>query len=55
MTDELRHLLEKARTIVMSSEEKEEQRQSFAYGNTHIENPDITKETVRRQAEALKR
>lgn len=55
MTNALRQLLEKARAIKMSSEEREEQRQSFAYGNTHIENPDITKDTVREQAKTLKR
>lgn len=38
----------------MSGEEKEEQRRSFAYGNTHIENPLITRETINNEAESLK-
>src|SRR5438552_14729881 len=31
---------------IVSPEQKEEQRRSFAYGNTNIENPRITRETV---------
>jgi hypothetical protein len=38
----------------MTADEKEEQRRSFAYGNTNIENPLITRETVDKQAEQLK-
>ncbi len=38
----------------MSPEEKEAQRRSFAYGNTHLSNPNITRETVDRAAERLK-
>ena len=39
----------------MSAEEKEAQRRSFAYGNTNIENPRVTKEMIDREAEKLKR
>jgi hypothetical protein len=54
MAGELEQLLERARRVQMSAAQREEQRRSFAYGNTRIENPLITRETVDRQAEALK-
>ena len=54
MNDKLKALLDAARTVQMSSADKEEQRRSFAYGNTKIENDRITRETNNRQAEALK-
>lgn len=54
MNDKLKALLDAARTVQMSSADKEEQRRSFAYGNTKIENDRITRETINRQAEALK-
>lgn len=50
---ELEELIAAAKNTVPSPEEKEEQRRSFAYGNTNIENPRITRETVDREAEAL--
>jgi hypothetical protein len=46
MTKELQVLVERARTIEMTPEQLREQRQSFVYGNTHIENDDITREMV---------
>ena len=46
MTEYLESLIEKARNIQMSEEQKREQRISFAYGNTHIENSDITMQMV---------
>jgi hypothetical protein len=46
MTKELEALVEKARTIVMTPKQLQEQRRSFVYGNTHIENGDITREMV---------
>jgi hypothetical protein len=55
MTKELQELLEAAKNIVVSPEQKEEQRRSFAFGNTNIENPRITRETVDKEAEELKR
>jgi hypothetical protein len=55
MTNRLQELLEKARKSVPTSEEKEEQRRSFAYGNTKIENSRITREMVDQEAESLKR
>lgn len=54
MNDKLKALLDAARKVQMSSADKEEQRRSFAYGNTKIENDRITRKTINRQAEALK-
>jgi hypothetical protein len=53
MTDLLQKLLDQAKKAVPSAQEKEEQRRSFAYGNTKIENPRITREMVDREADAL--
>ena len=53
MSEELNRLLEMARRVQMTPEQEEEQRRSFAYGNTKIENNSITKETVKRAAENL--
>ncbi len=46
MPNELEKLVERARKIEMSSDAEREQRQSFVYGNTHIENDRITRELV---------
>lgn len=46
MTQELEQLLERARRIEMSERQIGEQRRSFAYGNTHIENERITRQMV---------
>ena len=46
MTKELQELVERARTIEMTVEQVTAQRQSFAYGNTHIENQRITRQMV---------
>ena len=54
MSEELQKLLEMARRVQMTPEEAEEQRRSFAYGNTKIENNSITRDTVNRAAEMLK-
>lgn len=53
MTNYLQELVEAARRVSFPSEEREAQRRSFAYGNTHIENDRITREMVDEQAEAL--
>lgn len=53
MSDSLQILLDVARTVRMTSEEREEQRRSFAYGNTKIENERITKVTIEQAAKAL--
>ena len=46
MTDTLEALIAKAKTIQMTETEAREQRLSFVYGNTHIENARITREMV---------
>ena len=46
MTKDLQELVERARKIEMTAEQLGEQRRSFAYGNTHIENDRITREMV---------
>jgi hypothetical protein len=55
MTDKLAALIEKARSVRMSPQESEEQRRSFAYGNTKIENDRITRAMIDERAEALSR
>jgi hypothetical protein len=54
MTEKLSILIERARAVKMSPVEQEEQRRSFAYGNTKIENDRITRQIVDEAAEALK-
>lgn len=54
MPTDLQELIDAARLREFTASEREEQRRSFAYGNTKIENPRITRETVDRQAEVLK-
>lgn len=46
MTKDLQELVDRTRKIEMTSEQLREQRRSFAYGNTHIENDRITREMV---------
>jgi hypothetical protein len=54
MSEELNKLIEMARRVEMTPEQAEEQRRSFAYGNTKIENDSITRDTINRAAEKLK-
>jgi hypothetical protein len=55
MSKHLKELLEAARKAPpMSDVEKEAQRQSFAYGNAHIENERVTREMVANAAARLK-
>ncbi len=55
MSDQtLDHLIEQARKYRMTPEEQEAQIQSFAYGNTHLENESITREDIRQAAESLR-
>lgn len=54
MTAELEKLLDAAKGTRLSGEESEKQRRSFAFGNTNIENPRITRETIDKEAEKLK-
>ena len=55
MTAALKELLEAARTAEPTREQREEQRRSFVYGNTHLENELITREMVDREAERVRR
>jgi hypothetical protein len=54
MSPELAELIERARKVEMTDEDREHQRISFAYGNTKFENDNITWDTVRKAAEELK-
>ena len=55
MGNKLTALIDRARKVKMSGAQREEQRRSFVYGNTKIENERITREMVDEQAEILKR
>ena len=55
MTEKLATLIEMAKGVKMTPQDQEEQRRSFAYGNTKIENDRITRALVAEQAEALKK
>jgi hypothetical protein len=55
MNDELAALLEAARGVEITPEHREEQRRTFAYGNTHFENSLITREMIDEQADQLAR
>jgi hypothetical protein len=53
MIDALKKLIEAAKTAKPTPEQREQQRRSFAYGNTHFENSLITREMVDHEAEKL--
>lgn len=53
MTEELKTRVEEARKIRMTEAEKAEQRISFVYGTTKIENENITKEMVYKIAKKI--
>lgn len=53
MTDKLEFLLREAKKIQMTPAQQEEQRRSFAYGNTKIENDLITRDMIDEAAERL--
>ncbi len=55
MTSKLAALLERARSVIMTPEQREQQRRSFAYGNTKIENDLITREMIEEAANAERR
>jgi hypothetical protein len=55
MIDSLKKLLDAARSAKPSPEHREEQRRSFAFGNTAFENDLITREMVDQQADKLAR
>jgi len=47
-------LLDAVKNLPSTADEKQEQRRSFAYGNTKIEKSRIAREMVDQEAEALK-
>ena len=53
MSERLIGLIEKARRVRMSPREIEEQRISFAFGNTHYEDSRITRDQVARCSSSL--
>jgi len=55
MSRALNELIEATKDITASREQREEQRRSFAFGNTAFENPRITRKMVDEQAERLTR
>ena len=55
MSEALQKLIEAAKRHNFTAEEREQQRRSFAYGNTKIENSLITREMVDEEAERLKK
>lgn len=55
MSKELEELIEKARHVRMTAEEREAQRRSFAYGNTKIENQRITRASIDEGANEIAR
>ncbi len=55
MTEGLMKLIEMSRSVRVSAAQQEEQRRSFAFGNTALENPRITREMVDEQADSLAR
>jgi len=55
MSDELNALIERAKTAKPNAEQLEQQRRSFVFGNTALENDLITREMVDREAEKFAR
>ena len=54
MCENLQYLIEQARHYQMSDAEREAQVRSFAYGNTRLENPCITRADIDEAAESTK-
>ncbi len=55
MQESISKLVEIAKTVRMSEKQKDEQRNSFVYGNTKIENDAITREMVEKIAQEVPR
>lgn len=51
--NKMKEMYKLASTVQMSSKQKEEQRNSFVYGSTKIENDHITRDLVIRTAQKL--
>jgi hypothetical protein len=52
MCPDLDRLIEEARRYQMTPEERESQIRSFAYGNTRLENGEITRDDIERAAKS---
>ena len=52
--DSLSRMIEMAKAVRVSEDQREEQRRSFVYGNTALENEHITWEMVIRRSDALR-
>jgi hypothetical protein len=50
---ELEQLVARARALVISPEQREAQRRSFAFGNVAMENPRVTRALVDARADEL--
>ena len=53
MTAKLQKMLEEARQVTMTPEEREAQRISFVYGNCKITDDRVTRESVKQESEKL--
>jgi len=53
MAGALKELIEATKAVKPTPEQREEQRRSFAFGNTAFENSRITREMIDRQADLL--
>ena len=53
MPKKLKELIDLVQKKRMTKTQKEQQRRSFVYGNTHIENERITRDMVDEAAESL--
>lgn len=51
--EQLQRLMDKAKTITMTSAQRESQRRSFAFGNANIENERVTRELVDEVASSM--
>lgn len=49
----VKELIEQGRGVRMTTSDREAQRRSFAYGNTQIENPRISRASIDNAAEAM--
>ena len=55
MTSKLEKLFDESKHITLSDSDADIRRQSFAYGNGHLENRRITRETIAKAAKNLKK
>ena len=54
MKDSTKKLIELVRNARMTDEQREAQRRSFAFGNSSIENADITRDSIDREATTIR-